>query len=311
MAPDQPIAAGLPAGSIPGTGLPADGLPAAGPLLSPAELQALLVGPEGSRPVLVDVRWTLGTGAEGNREAYLEGHLPGAAFLDLESVLSGPVREDGAGGRHPMPSLDRVQDGLRVAGVHKARPVVFYDQARSLGAARAWWLASYFGVDASVLDGGLEAWQGAGLPVEQGEVEVSPGDVELVPGGRELLDADGLAAHLSAGHQVVDARPADRFRGENETIDPVAGHVPGAVSLPALSLVEDGTFVDGEGVVQRLTAAGGRTDSPTAVYCGSGVQAAHVALALEARGVGPRPAVYIGSWSDWITDPSRPVTTGP
>lgn len=109
---------------------------------------------------------------------------------------------------------------------------------------------------------------------------------------------------------MLDARPADRYRGENETIDPVAGHVPGALSLPALSLLEDGAFVDSETLVQRLTDAGGRTDTPTAVYCGSGVQAAHVALALEARGVGPRPAVYVGSWSDWVTDPERPVATG-
>lgn len=281
-----------------------------GPLLSPAELQELLVGPQDPRPVLVDVRWALGSGVEANRTAYLEGHLPGASFLDLESVLSDPVREDGVGGRHPMPSLERVQDGLRAAGVREGRPVVFYDAAKSLGAARAWWVASYYGLDAAVLDGGLAAWLGASLPVETGEVEVEPGDVVLTPGGRELVDADGLAAHLAAGRQVVDARPADRFRGENETIDPVAGHVPGAVSLPALSLVEEGPFVDSEGLVQRLTEAGGRTDSPTAVYCGSGVQAAHVALALEARGVGPRPAVYVGSWSDWITDPARPVETG-
>lgn len=279
-------------------------------LLSPAELQELLVGPEDSRPALVDVRWTLGTGAEANHAAYLEGHLPGAAFLDLESVLSDPVREDGAGGRHPMPSLERVQDGLRAAGVREGRPVVFYDAAKSLGAARAWWVASYYGVEAAVLDGGLAAWLGASLPVETGEAEVEPGDVVLSPGGRELVDAAGVAAYLRAGDQVVDARPADRFRGENETIDPVAGHIPGAVSLPALSLVEEGAFVDSEGLVQRLTAAGGRTDAPTVVYCGSGVQAAHVALALEAHGVGPRPAVYVGSWSDWITDPHRPVETG-
>lgn len=280
-----------------------------GPLLSPAELQALLVGADAERPVLVDVRWTLGAAAGVDHEAYLAAHLPGAAFLDLEAFLSDPVRPDGSGARHPMPSPERVQEGLRVVGVQEGRLVVFYDAAKSLGAARAWWVASYFGVDAAVLDGGLAAWEAAGLAVEAGEVVAEPGDVTLRPGGRELLDADGVRAHLAAGHQLLDARPADRFRGENETIDPVAGHIPGALSLPALPLVEDGTFVDSETLVHRLTAAGGRTDAPTAVYCGSGVQAAHVALALEARGVGPRPAVYVGSWSDWISDPSRPVAT--
>ncbi|WP_134773598.1 sulfurtransferase [Ornithinimicrobium flavum] len=276
-------------------------------LLSPADLQALLSGPEAGRPTLVDVRWTLGAGPEVNRSAYLEAHLPGATFLDLETALSGPVRDDGVGGRHPMPSLEAVETALRAAGVGQDRPVVFYDGSVGLGAARAWWVASYYGVEAAVLDGGLDAWSRAGLPVRGGEVSAEPGDVRLVPGGRELLDADGLAAHLAAGHQVLDARPADRFHGRHETIDPVAGHVPGALSLPALSLVDDGRLVDSETVVTRLTEAGGRTDTPAAVYCGSGVQAAHLALALEARGVGPRPAVYVGSWSDWISDPTRPV----
>jgi thiosulfate/3-mercaptopyruvate sulfurtransferase len=276
-------------------------------LLSPADLQALLSGPAPRRPGLVDVRWALGSGVETNRSAYLEAHLPGAVFLDLETALSDPVRPDGVGGRHPMPSLERVEQAFRAVGIGQDRPVVFYDGSVGLGAARAWWVASYYGVRAAVLDGGLAAWAEAGLPVRGGEVRPEPGDVRLVPGGRELLGADGLAAHLEAGGQALDARPADRFHGRNETIDPVPGHVPGALSLPALSLVDEGRLVDSETVVARLTGAGGRTDTPTAIYCGSGVQAAHLALALEARGVGPRPAVYVGSWSDWISDPARPV----
>lgn len=296
--------------SSPSPHAPSDPTRGLGALLSPAELQALLVGPEQDRPALLDVRWALGAGTEANRAAYLEGHLPGAVFLDLETALSDPVREDGAGGRHPMPSRERVQAALRTAGVRRDGAVVFYDADRSLGAARAWWVASYYGVQAAVLDGGLAAWRAAGLPVVPGEVEAEEGDVELVTGGRELLDADGVQAHLQAGGQLIDARPADRYRGQNETVDPVAGHIPGALSLPALSLVPDGPFVDSEGLVQKLTGAGGVTDRPTAVYCGSGVQAAHLALALEAHGVGPRPAVYVGSWSDWISDPSRPVETG-
>ncbi|WP_151526576.1 sulfurtransferase [Serinicoccus kebangsaanensis] len=278
------------------------------PLLTTTQLQAMRVGPEPNRPVLVDVRWALGAGPAANRAAYLELHLPGAAFLDLESVLSDPLPGDGRGGRHPMPSVQRVQEGLRAAGVRAGRPVVFYDAGPGLGAARAWWVAAYHGLErAAVLDGGLAAWTAAGLPVEGGTVQPEPGDVVLEPGGRELLDADGVQEHLAGGGQLLDARPAERYRGENETIDPVAGHIPGALSLPALSLVTDEGFVDAEHVVGALTRAGGHTDRPTAVYCGSGVQAAHLALALEARGVGPRPAVYVGSWSDWISDPSRPV----
>ena len=281
-----------------------------GPLVTVDALQAGLVGPPGSRPVLVDVRWSLGAGPEANHAAYLEEHLPAAAFLDLEAALSGPPAPDGRGGRHPMPARETVEQGLRAAGVQDGRPVVFYDAGPGLGAARAWWVAAHHGLEGAVLDGGLAAWRAAGLPTASGPVDTPEGDVVLPVGGpgRDLLDADGLVEHQAAGGQVLDARPADRYRGENETIDPVAGHVPGALSLPALSLLgPEGRLVDAEHVVTALTDAGGRTDRPTAVYCGSGVQAAHLALALEARGVGPRPAVYVGSWSDWVSDPDRPV----
>ncbi|MFK5634905.1 sulfurtransferase [Ornithinimicrobium sp. LYQ103] len=284
----------------------------AGPLVGAEQLSSELAGPEASRPVLVDVRWALGSAAEANHTAYLEGHLPGAAFLDLESALTDPVADDRRGGRHPMPSRERVQEALRDAGVRADRPVVFYDARPSLGAARAWWVARFHGVIGSrVLDGGLAAWEAAGLPVQTGPVEVPRGDVELSEGDRVLLDADGLAAWQQQGGQVLDSRPADRFRGENEVMDPVAGHVPGALSLPALSLLDDdGGFLPGDAVRALLTDAGADPQAPSAVYCGSGVQAAHAALALEAAGLG-RPAVYIGSWSDWVSDPSRPVATGP
>ncbi len=286
------------------------------PLVSVTELAAELAPdrPEAGRPVLVDVRWALGSPAEANRVEHEEAHLPGAAFLDLDSGLSDPVSPDRRGGRHPMPSLERVQDALRAAGVRQDRPVVFYDARISAGAARAWWVATYYGVvGARVLDGGLEAWRAAGLPVETGDVDVEPGDVRLAPGGRTLLDADGLAAWLEAGGQVLDARPATRFRGEDETVDPVAGHVPGARSLPSLSLLaEDGTFLPADAVRALLTEAGAGTGAPTALYCGSGVTAAHAALALESAGVlDEAPAVYVGSWSDWVSDPTRPVATGP
>ncbi|AXH94993.1 sulfurtransferase [Ornithinimicrobium avium] len=294
-------------GPTPGTSIPPT--PAAGPLVDPDELAGQLDGDDA--PTLVDVRWSLGSGAESNRAAYLEGHLPGAAFLDLESVLSDPVAESGEGGRHPMPAPERVREGLRAAGVRQGRPVVFYDARTSVSAARAWWVASYYGVPARVLDGGLAAWARAGLPVATGEADVSAGDVELTAGGRELLDAADVARWLADGGQLLDARPADRFRGENEVVDPVAGHIPGARSMPSTELLdEDGAFLPAAAVAGRVRSAGASPGARSAVYCGSGVTAAHVALALEARGL-DRPAVYVGSWSDWISDPGRPVATGP
>lgn len=286
------------------------------PLVSATLLAAELSAdrPADGRPVLVDVRWALGTSAQDNRTEYAEGHLPGAAFLDLGTGLSDPVAPDRRGGRHPMPSPERAQDALRAAGVRQGRPVVFYDARVSAGAARAWWVASFYGVpDVRVLDGGLAAWREAGLPVETGEVDVPPGDVVLSPGSRPLLDADGLAAWLERGGQVLDARPATRFRGEDETLDPVAGHVPGARSFPSLSLLsEDGTFLPRDAIEALLTEAGADAGTPTALYCGSGVTAAHAALALEAAGLLEQtPALYVGSWSDWVSDPSRAVATGP
>lgn len=299
--------------SAAGTGATAapDRVAGSSPLVAADELAALLEGPEELRPTLVDVRWVLGGGTEHNAEDHRAGHLPGAAFLDLETALSGPPTPTGTGGRHPVPSPDRVQQALREAGVRQGRPVVFYDARASLGAARAWWLATYFGLDARVLDGGLAAWQAAGLPVETGDVSPTPGDVELVPGARQLLDASDVERWVAGGGQLLDARPADRFRGDNEVIDPVAGHIPGARSLPALELLdEDGRFLPADAVAALLREADVDPARPAATYCGSGVQAAHVALALEAVGL-PAPAVYVGSWSDWISDRTRPVATGP
>lgn len=282
-------------------------------LIEPAELaEELATADPESRPVLLDVRWTLNRGSDGNREEYLAGHLPGAAFLDLEAGLSGALAGDGSGGRHPMPDQDAAQAAFRQAGVFDDRPVVVYDAATSLGAARAWWLLTYYGKDdVRVLNGGVAAWQRQGHPVETGEVETEPGDLVVTPGGRRLLDAEGVEHYLDR-HQVIDARPADRFRGENETIDPVAGHIPGAISIPALgNLDADGRFLPSDDLELRFTARGVQPDKRTAIYCGSGVQACHMALAMEAAEVGHfDPAVYIGSWSDWISDPERPVATG-
>lgn len=282
-------------------------------LIDPPELAELLASddPE-QRPVLLDVRWSLGAGSAANRAEYLDGHLPGAAFLDLESGLSGEPGPGGRGGRHPMPRLADAQAAFQQAGVLDERPVVVYDAATSVGAARAWWLLRYYGKDdVRVLDGGYAAWVSAGMPTETGEPEITPGRIVLTPGGRRLLDADGVEHYLDR-HQVVDARSSERFRGENETVDPVAGHIPGALSIPALNNVdESGRFLPTDDLELRFTARGIRPDKRTAIYCGSGIQACHMALAMEVAEVGVYdPAVYIGSWSDWISDPERPIATG-
>lgn len=288
------------------------------PLIGAGELAALLDGaPAERQPVLLDVRWQLGRSSRENRDEYHESHLPGAAFVDLETALSGEPGPGGRGGRHPAPDAARLQQALRAAGVRQDRPVVTYDAGPSLGAARAWWLLRYFGKsDVRVLDGGLAAWREAGLPVAGGEPQPPlPGDVVLRPGHRELLDGDQVA-RATGSRLLLDARPAERYRGEREPIDPVAGHIPGAVSLPALDLLDpDGRFLPPEALRERLAAAGVGGPSaagaaPPVLYCGSGVQACHLALAVEHAGVGPAPALYLGSWSDWVSDPDRPVETG-
>ena len=279
--------------------------PSRRPLVGVEELRTALAGPEESRPVLLDVRYRLG-GPPGRSE-YERAHLPGAAFVDLDTALA-EIRPDGTGGRHPMPDLAAFTAAMRAAGVRTDRPVVAYDDWCGLPASRAWWLLRYYGKDdVQVLDGGLAAWAGAGLPTESGPVQPPPGDLTPTPGRRRLIDAEGADRYAARG-ALLDARPAARFRGENETVDPVAGHIPGARSVPALETVDrDGRFPPERELVARLRAAGVEPGTDVGVYCGSGVQATHLALVLAVAGVTDDAAVYVGSWSDWITDASRPV----
>lgn len=283
-------------------------------LFEPLELADLLTAEDpDERPVLLDIRWSLETTPEENHAEYLAGHLPGAAFMHMKGGLAGEPLPDGRGGRHPMPRLADAQAAFQAAGVTDARPVVVYDAANSLAASRAWWLLNYYGKDeVRVLNGGYAAWVAAGQPTETGEPEIARGGIVLTPGGRRLLDADGVEHYLDR-HQVVDSRPAERFRGESETVDPVAGHIPGAISIPALKNVDEaGRFLPADDLELRFTARGIQPDKRTAIYCGSGIQACHMALAMEVAEVGVYdPAIYIGSWSDWITDPERPIATGP
>jgi thiosulfate/3-mercaptopyruvate sulfurtransferase len=255
---------------------------------------------------VLDVRWELGWPSGAGRERYLEGHIPGAAFVDLETALAGPP---GPGGRHPLPTPDAFGSAMRAAGVRADRHVVVYDGGTSMAAARAWWLLRYFGHPrVSVLDGGFSGWLAAGGAIERGAVAVEPGDFVPRPGGMPLLDASGAAAVAGSG-VLLDARAVERFRGEQEPIDPVAGHIPGAVNLPGTELLRpEGGLLDAEGLRERLAGAGVRDGLAVGAYCGSGVTAALEVLALSVAGFDA--ALYVGSWSDWIRDPSRPVATG-
>lgn len=269
-------------------------------LITPADLQQ-----EIGRPglVVLDVQYTL-TG-EGP-DSYAAGHLPEAPFVDLDAVLAGPP---GAGGRHPLPDPAVLQEGLRAAGVDDDSSVVVYDQASSLAAARAWWVLRWAGLaDVRVLDGGLAAWRSAGGAVSTESVSPAAGSVTTRSGELPVLGADAAAALAHTG-VLVDARAGERFRGEVEPIDPVAGHVPGAVNVPMGDLLtDDGRLRSPDELRERFAAAGVTSDVVVGAYCGSGVTAAHTALALHEIGI--RGAVYVGSWSHWVTDPTRPVATG-
>jgi thiosulfate/3-mercaptopyruvate sulfurtransferase len=259
------------------------------------------------RLALLDVRWRLG-GPPG-RELYDAAHLPGAAFVDLDLDLAAPP---GEGGRHPVPAAADFEQAMRRAGVRDERPVVVYDDADSTAAARAWWLLRYFGhPSVLVLDGGFRAWTAAGYPAEPPSQAYhgAIGDFTARPGHLDLLDADGAASVARSG-VLLDARAGERYRGEAEHVDPVAGHIPGAVSAPTAENVNpDGTFRSPSDLAARFTALGASGDRPVAAYCGSGVTAAHEVLALTLAGI--PAALYAGSWSNWITDPARPIAVGP
>lgn len=259
-------------------------------------------------PVVADVRWTLG-GPPGLAD-FESGHIPGAQWVDLEHELSAAPR--GPGGRHPLPSVEVFELAMRRIGVRGDSTVVVCDAANALAAARLWWMLSDAGLaDVRVLNGGVTAWRAAGLPIETGAAPaVPPGDFEAQSGHRHLVVADEVAEALTRPHPavVVDVRAAERYSGATEPMDPVAGHIPGAVNLPSMDNVgDDGRFLDREALTARYADAG--VDEASIVYCGSGITAAHTLLALAEAGV-PDAGLYAGSWSDWVSDPSRPVATG-
>jgi thiosulfate/3-mercaptopyruvate sulfurtransferase len=273
-----------------------------GVLVSVEELRAA-----DPRPVLLDVRWALGD--PGGRGRYLDAHLPGAVFVDLDTELADPPSP--RAGRHPLPSVQRLQRAARRWGLSRGDAVVAYDDGPGTAAARAWWLLRWAGVaDVRILDGGIAAWRRAGGPVESGDVVPGPGDVVLTAGGLPVLDADAAAALPREGGVLLDARAVERYRGATEPVDPRAGHIPGAVSAPTTgNLGPDGTLLPVAALSARFAALGVRPGTAVGVYCGSGVTAAHEVAALAAAGIDA--ALYPGSWSQWSADPARPAATGP
>ena len=248
--------------------------------------------------IVVDCRFTLGEPGAG-RGAWLAGHVPGAAFLDLDSDLAG---EPGARGRHPLPGRDAFQAAARRAGIGNRSSVVAYDEAGEGGAARLWWLLRHFGHEhAAVLDGGLAAWRESGGPLRAGEETTESGDFEASPRADDTAGAEEAAA----APVLLDARAPARYRGESEPIDSVAGHIPGAVNLPSSELAPGGRFLDPAELRIRLEGAGAGPGRGTVAYCGSGVTACTVVLAAELAGL-PTTRLYPGSWSEW-SRAGRPV----
>jgi len=271
------------------------------PLITPSRLVA-----HDGPVVVLDVRWQLG-GPTG-REEYLRGHIPGAAYVDLDTELAGAP---GGHGRHPLPETAVFETAMRRCGVTQDTPVVVYDAVAGTTAARCWWLLRYHGHRAvKVLDGGLDAWLADGGALEEGEATVTPGDFVAEPGAMPLVDA-AQAGRVARDGVLLDARSPERFRGETEPVDPVAGHIPGAVNVPAQENLEapGGRFRGASALTAVYELAGVRPGRDVAVYCGSGVTAAHGVLALEALGL--TAALYPGSWSEWVHDRKRPVATGP
>lgn len=272
-------------------------------LISPADLSALL--DEGAPVRLLDVRWRLDR-PEG-RPDYVAGHLPGAVYVDLERELS--RRGEPEEGRHPLPKTADLQRAARRWGISRGDVVVVYDDIDSVAAARAWWLLTRSGVaDVRVLDGGLRAWTDAGHALETGDVLPAPGDIALdaIDGG--TIDIEEAARWSSHG-VLLDVRAAERYRGESEPMDPVAGHIPGAVNLPTTALIDRGRFAELARLRALFAAAGADGTVPVVASCGSGIAASHAVLAGELAGI--EVTLFPGSWSAWSRTPGRLVATGP
>ncbi|MBO9355325.1 sulfurtransferase [Bordetella petrii] len=278
-------------------------------LISAADLAGRL---QSSDVRIFDVRHDLADHAAGRR-AYEQGHIPGARYLDHETELAAP--RTGRNGRHPLPARADLAALMAAHGVRPGTLVIAYDASGGMYAAHLWWMLRWLGHErVAVLDGGWQAWTAAGLPVDTAPAgadeaaEAAPGGPALV----ETVDAQAVLANLSQpAFTVLDARAANRYRGEVEPMDPVAGHIPGALNRPnGENLQADGRFKQPEQLRAEFTSLLGERDPHTVVHqCGSGITACHNLLAMEIAGLsGSR--LYPGSWSEWCSDPARPVARG-
>jgi thiosulfate/3-mercaptopyruvate sulfurtransferase len=270
-----------------------------GPLVSVEWLREAqgAVGDESTRLRVVDCRYRLGEPGAGER-LWREAHIPGAAFLDLDRDLAAAP---GDRGRHPLPDATAFEAAARRAGIGPDTTVIAYDEAAEGGAARLWWLLRLFGhTDVAVLDGALRTWREAGLPMRGGEEAIPLGSFRAgqpPPPGAETASIEELAA-AAAAPLLLDARAPERYRGETEPIDSVAGHIPGARNLPFADLAPGGRFLPPDELRARFEAAGARSGADLVAYCGSGVTACVLVLAAEVAGLeGAR--LYPGSWSEW------------
>lgn len=281
--------------------------PTVPPLVSSRWLATQLVGagrPEAGPVKVVDVRWYL-DGRSG-RAAYEEGHLPGAVFVDLDETLAAAA--SAAEGRHPLPTPEVFAAGLGAAGIGDDDIVVAYDDRDAVVAGRLVWMLRILGLPAAVLDGGLAGWPG---PLETGPTVPAPTPVTRTirdwP-AEAVADAEAVAEAIAGGGVVIDARAAERYRGDTEPIDPRAGHIPGAINMAFTdNLDDDGHFRPAAELAAAYEAVG--ADGEAIVYCGSGVSACHHVVAME-HATGVRPRLYVGSWSQWSSDPDRPAATG-
>ena len=266
---------------------------------------------------VVDCRYKLGEPGAGER-LYLDGHIPGASYLDVDRDLAGPPGERG---RHPLPETGAFEAAARRAGIGEERLVVAYDEAAEGGAARLWWLLRRFGHDqVTVLDGGLRGWREEDGKLHTGPEEIEPGDFRAKNPGSATATAEELAAGAAAASApggggvggsspiLLDARVPERYRGEVEPIDRVAGHIPGARNLPFMELAPDGRFLPPDELRARFEQVGVHSGDDAVAYCGSGVTACVVALAAEVAGIGAT-RLYPGSWSEWSRR-GLPVATG-
>jgi thiosulfate/3-mercaptopyruvate sulfurtransferase len=260
---------------------------------------------------IVDCRFWLDDTERGRRD-YRQAHIPGAVYAHLDEDLSGPIVA-GKTGRHPLPKIDAITKTLSDWGIDSSVQVVAYDDAGGSMAARLWWMLRWLGHQAAaVLDGGFPHWQQEGRETRDGVETRSPRSFWPRSRPDTLVNTGDILAAMSGQKlRVFDSRAADRYRGENETIDPVAGHIPGAVCAPyAGNIGPDGRFLPREELRARFEALLGDVPAgQAAFYCGSGVSAAHNLLALAHAGLG-EARLYAGSWSEWIVDPSRPIASG-